>query len=125
MVEDDAAVRQVMIDALELEGYEVRGAADGRGALRLLDDWTPDLILLDLMMPKMNGVEFLQAVRADARWREVPVVALTGSLDPRLLDRLHKLGVADVMAKARFTVEQLLRKVHLHAHAPHAAATPA
>ena len=114
VIDDHAVTREPLARLLRFEGFEATCAANGVEALDALERETPDLILLDVMMPKMNGVDFLKVMRANPRWRAVPVVALTGSLDPRLLDRLCQLGVADVITKARFTVEQLLNRVREH-----------
>lgn len=78
VVDDDADIRDTLRDALELEGYRVDVAANGRDAWESLrGDALPALILLDLMMPVMNGAEFLRLLRADARLRGVPVVVVT------------------------------------------------
>ena len=119
VVDDHPVTREPLARLLRYEGFDAVCAANGVEALdALARDPAPDLILLDLVMPKMNGVEFLEAVRSDVRWRAIPVIALTGSLDPRQLERLQGLGVAEVMGKARFTVEQLLGHVRTHAPCP-------
>ena len=125
VVDDHPITREPLARLLRHEGYDAVCAANGVEALDALQHGgaaaTADLILLDLVMPKMNGVEFLKALRSDVRWRSVPVIALTGSLDPHQLNRLQGLGVAEVIAKARFTVDELL--AHVRAHTPIAAAT--
>jgi PAS domain S-box-containing protein len=77
VVEDDAGVRAVLRRALEGEGWSVSEAEHGRAALERMAQRVPDLVLLDLMMPEMNGFEFLEAVRERAAWRGVPVVVIT------------------------------------------------
>lgn len=77
IVEDDPATRELLRRTLEGHGHQVREAANGRSALGVLADGPPALILLDLLMPEMDGFEFLHAVRADARWRDIPVIVLT------------------------------------------------
>jgi CheY-like chemotaxis protein len=115
VVDDHRITREPLARLLGYEGFDAVCAGNGVEALDALErSVAPDLILLDLVMPKMDGVEFLQALRSDARWRSIPVIALTGSLDPRQLDRLQALGVAETIGKARFTVEQLLDRVRAH-----------
>ncbi|HMA43575.1 MAG TPA: response regulator [Gemmatimonadales bacterium] len=77
VVEDDGDVRRVLRRTLETEGWAVAEAEHGRVALERMAQRVPDLVLLDLMMPEMNGFEFLEALRERAAWREVPVVVIT------------------------------------------------
>jgi PAS domain S-box-containing protein len=77
VVEDDGDVRRVLRRTLESEGWAVGEAENGRVALERMAQRVPDLILLDLMMPEMNGFEFLEALRERAAWRDVPVVVIT------------------------------------------------
>ena len=114
VVDDHPVTREPLARLLRYEGFETRCAANGVEALDLLGESPADLILLDVVMPKMNGVDFLQNVRDDPRWRAIPVIALTGSMEPNLFARLETLGVAEVMSKARFTVEQLIERVRVH-----------
>jgi chemosensory pili system protein ChpA (sensor histidine kinase/response regulator) len=115
IVDDHAVTREPLAKLLRYEGFETTSAANGVEALDCCAGARPDLILLDVMMPKMNGVDFLQNVRADARLRTIPVIALTGTLDGHQLQRMKELGVVEVITKARFTVDQLIDRVRAHA----------
>jgi CheY-like chemotaxis protein len=115
VIDDHPVAREPLAKLLRYEGFDAICAANGVEALESMTLSRPDLILLDIMMPKMNGLEFLQLVRADVRLRDIPVIALTGSMDPKQIDRLHALGVVEVITKARFTVEQLLEHVRTYA----------
>ena len=114
VVDDHPVTREPLARLLRYEGFQTVCAANGVEALDAIAAERPDLILLDVMMPKMNGVDFLQNVRADEHLSDIPVIALTGSMDPHQLDRLHELGVAELMPKARFTIDQLLERVRCH-----------
>jgi chemosensory pili system protein ChpA (sensor histidine kinase/response regulator) len=114
VVDDHPVTREPLARLLRYEGFTARCAANGLEALDSVATDRPDLILLDVMMPKMNGVDFLTNLRADAGLRSIPVIALTGSMDPQQLERLKQLGVAETMTKARFTVEELLDRVRTH-----------
>jgi two-component system chemotaxis response regulator CheY len=105
VVDDDEAIRDLLDDVLELEGYESRCAADGEAALEAAADWTPDLIVLDLMMPKMDGWQFREAQRALPHLRDVPVVVVSAS--QRARDAYDELGAAAVVAKP-FDLEELI-----------------
>lgn len=116
VVEDDVHVLETYKLFLEIEGYEVLTARDGRQALDLLraEQVLPAVILLDLMMPVMNGWEFLQARRADARLARIPVIAITSARFPDAPG-----GVVATLLKP-VDVPALLRLVSEHARASQA-----
>jgi DNA-binding response OmpR family regulator len=108
LVDDDLAIRGFLSEALEDEGYEVRTAVNGRNALEVLDDWQPDLVLLDLMMPEMDGKAFHARVRQMERLENVPVVVMSAS---RTWEReAAALGVAAAFGKP-FDLDTLLTSV--------------
>ena len=115
VVEDDAAARTVLRRAMEGEGWEVVEAEHGREALELTSGPPlPDLVLLDLMMPEMNGFEFLEAVRKWEAWRAVPVVVITAK---ELTDddrRRLNGGVERIVAKGGLGLEALASTVRDH-----------
>src|SRR5262249_56066253 len=86
LMEDDAAQGERIRSWLEPQNWSVREAANGRVALEQLDDDVPDVILLDLMMPEMDGFQFASALRDHAEWRSIPIIVLT-SLDLTTADR--------------------------------------
>ncbi|HYO10372.1 MAG TPA: response regulator [Tepidisphaeraceae bacterium] len=111
LVEDAQIVREPLARLLKSEGFEVAAAADGAEAMVLLQTQGADLILLDVLMPRMHGVAFLEALRGDARFRDVPVIGLTGISDTSRLARLRELGVKTIVHKVRFTFEGLLEEI--------------
>ena len=115
LVDDTPIVREPMARLLWHEGYMVYCAANGIEAMQIATRDVPDLIILDLMMPKMNGCEFLEALRADARLKELPVMVFTGAMDPASLNRVRELGAVEVIAKAQFTADELLARVREYA----------
>ena len=109
VVEDEASVGQVVVDVLADEGHEVRWATNGRDALALLDHWRPDVIVLDLMMPVMDGRAFRAAQqRLPDTVARVPVVVLSGMREARAT--AEELGAAAVLAKP-FELEELVETV--------------
>ena len=80
VVDDDADIRAALTEVLEEQGYVVRAAANGAEALKRVRERTPNLVLLDLMMPVMDGIEFLDVVKADRTMPEVPIVVLSANL---------------------------------------------
>jgi CheY-like chemotaxis protein len=111
VVDDDDALRAIVRRALENDGWSVADAADGRAALDALEDERPDVILLDLMMPKMTGFEFLAELRGRPEWDRTAVVVITAKdlteEDKRSLDG----GVAHVLQKSATTPAELLAEV--------------
>lgn len=97
VVDDEAMIRNLLSQFLTLRGYRVRTAQNGMEALTMVQQQSPDLVILDMYMPGMNGVEVLQKLRA-ARYVG-GVIALTASQDEKLLQRTLELGSVDVMGK--------------------------
>jgi CheY-like chemotaxis protein len=109
LVEDEDTIGQVVSDVLVLEGYEVRRARNGREAIAILHDWVPRLILLDLMMPVMDGWAFRAAQRqlgGDAA--RVPVIVLSGAREART--RAGDLGAVEALTKP-FDLNQVIEVV--------------
>ena len=111
MVEDDASQRERMLGWLERPHWIVREAANGREALGLLREEKPDVILLDLMMPEMDGFEVVAALQGDKDWRDIPVIVITSlDLDAKDRERLNS-GVQSVLVKEKFRPEDLVERI--------------
>jgi CheY-like chemotaxis protein len=108
VVEDDPDSRDVLVRMLEREGYRPATAENGREALERVAERTPSIILLDLMMPEMNGFEFLAELRGDPAMRAIPVVVVTAK-ELTDEDRARLRGhVEQVFRKGAFAREELL-----------------
>ena len=111
VVEDDPDTRTLLIALLQDEGLEVVGVGNGSEALDQLDDFDPDLILLDLLMPCMDGISFLKALRRDPKYGKIPVIVVTAK-DPSTLEIEHLRGVtAAVVRKGQHLEDDLRRTV--------------
>ena len=122
VIDDAALARELIAKFLEHEGFRAITAKNGREGWAMMYHEKPDLILLDLMMPEMDGVQFLSMLRRSPLWKDVPVVVLTGADDrDRLITRAWALGVSDLIPKASFGVEELLCRVRKHLPAAGAA----
>jgi len=87
VVEDDQGLRRLFRTALALSGYDVVEARDGLEALQRIDHSPPDLVILDLLLPGLNGIAVQQEIAAQAATRQIPIVVITGSrLEPRDLN---------------------------------------
>jgi two-component system phosphate regulon response regulator PhoB len=102
-VEDDSAVAQMYKLKLELDGYQVEVAADGEMALQMARTSLPDIIFLDIRLPKLGGLEVLEVLRADPQTQAVPVVILSSHSEQELVERGARLGALDHLIKSKTT----------------------
>jgi CheY-like chemotaxis protein len=112
VVDDDADSRDALARFFTRAGYGVRAARSGREALIAVATTTPDVIVLDVRMPEMDGVEFLQVIRSYLRWSTIPVIFLTAYPDDLPLERVHGLGVKMIFVKTTYELEDLLECVN-------------
>jgi CheY-like chemotaxis protein len=118
VVDDHAITREPLARLLRHEGYDTACAANGLEAIDAVRSRRPDLILLDLMMPKMSGLAFLEVLRANdstlpgaSDSRDVRVIVLTAVANAGEVTRVRELGVEDIILKSRFDVDTLLGRV--------------
>jgi len=115
VIEDDLAARELLRRTLEQDGWRVEVAGNGRDGLRALEGELPDLILLDLMMPEMDGFAFVEALRANPAWAAIPVLVVTAR-DLTNEDRRRLEGqVRQVLQKGAFSRDELAREIRRHA----------
>jgi CheY-like chemotaxis protein len=110
-IEDERPVFELVRHALRLAGYDIHGAVDGRQGLALIRQQKPDLLLLDLMMPELDGWEVYRQIKDDQTLADIPVIVVTAKIPQR--DRILIDGyppVDDYITKP-FDVEQLIRSV--------------
>lgn len=117
IIEDDQAISQMYRMKFEAEGYEVETAENGKLGFELAEHMKPDLILLDLMMPEMNGDECLKKIRDEVWGEDIKVIILTNMGEQEAPDSLKQLGVLSFIVKANMTPRQVadLAKTHLEA----------
>jgi adenylate cyclase len=113
IVEDTPANIQSLTATLKQQGYQISVATNGRQALEVLARVRPDLILLDVMMPEMDGFETCQRLKASEQWRQIPVIFLTAKTETADIVRGFELGAVDYVAKP-FNAHELLARVHTH-----------
>lgn len=111
IAEDEALLRGVLATKLTRLGYKVLEASDGVEALTRLRTDKPDLLLLDIVMPKLNGFDVLEALRADTALRATPVIIISNSGQPVEIERTKRLGAVDYLVKAQFDPDELVTKV--------------
>ncbi|HLD27510.1 MAG TPA: response regulator [Patescibacteria group bacterium] len=111
IVEDDNFLMGMYCSKLELEGFKVASASDGDKALRLVKKELPDIILLDLMLPKKDGFEVLAELKKDERTKGIPVIILTNLGQKEDIDKCFKLGAEDYLIKAHFIPSEVIAKI--------------
>lgn len=110
VVDDDPGMREVLETILATEGAEVYSAVDGKDAIERTLTIKPDLILLDVGMPKLNGLTFCKAIRAGVDTRNIPVIVVTSLTAKGRLEECMEAGADDFLGKP-FRVEELLMRV--------------
>lgn len=111
IIEDDAAISQMYRFKFESEGFTVETAENGQIGLELLESMQPDIVLLDLMMPVMNGDEMLEKLRATSWGKTMQVVVLTNAGEQEIPAKIRELGVVAVILKASMTPRQVAELV--------------
>lgn len=107
IIEDDAAISQMYRIKFEAEGYKVETAENGELGLKLAEEVKPDIILLDLMMPEMNGEQMLTQLRKSAWGKNVKVIVLTNMGEQEAPASIRDLGVSAFILKADMTPRQV------------------
>lgn len=113
IIEDDIFLGDVLTQKLRGNGYEILLARDGASGLEKLRAWKPDLVLLDIILPKMNGYEVLEAKQKEKAVASIPVIVISNSGQPVEINRALALGVKDYLVKAQFDPDEVLVKVRL------------
>lgn len=111
IVEDDSFLRNLISQKLQKEGYEVAEAADGEEGLKKIKEEKPDLILLDLILPEIDGFEVLRRVKEDPLLASIPVIILSNLGQREDIERGMNLGAADFLIKAHFTPGEIIEKI--------------
>lgn len=110
LVEDEQVLADVLEAKLKKEGYETNVAYEGEDGYKKINEWKPDLILLDIVLPKMNGYEILEKLKADGN--TTPVIIISNSGQPVEIERTKSLGAKDYLIKAQFDPEEVITKVN-------------
>ncbi|MDP2736068.1 MAG: response regulator [bacterium] len=111
IVEDEATLQKTLGDVLGQEGYEVVSALDGEAGARLAKEERPNLILLDLVLPKMTGFEVLEQIRSQEETKGIPVIVLTNLEDLGDIQRATELGATTYLVKSNYELTEVVGKV--------------
>jgi len=111
VAEDDQFILKAMTTKLTKEGFEVKIAVDGVQVLDILKSYIPDLIILDLLMPKKDGFEVLKEVKGDQRLKNIPIIIASNLGQENDIQQVLALGATDYLIKSEFTLESLVQKI--------------
>ena len=110
-IEDEAALQKTLGETLRSEGFQVISALDGEQGLRMAEEEKPDLILLDLVLPKMNGFEVLKRLKQEKETKGIPVIVLTNLEQAKDVDKVIELGGTTYLIKSDYSLEDLTTKI--------------
>lgn len=111
LVEDDAFLSELYVTKFAEAGYEITVAEDGQEGLQLVEKLKPDLMLLDIVLPRMDGLSVLRAMKEREAIKNIPVILLTNLGQKEDVDRGVALGAADYVIKAHFTPTEVVARV--------------
>ncbi len=111
IVEDDATLQRTLQEYLQTEGFDVFSAVDGEEALATIENLKPDLILLDIILPKKDGYEVIKEIRAREDMKETPIVLLTNLGSINDVEKALNLGATTYLVKADYTLEEIAGKI--------------
>lgn len=111
VVEDETFLVKIYSVKLKKEGYDVTLATDGEEAIKMAAETKPDLILLDLILPKLNGFEALEEIRKNASLKKTPVIVLSNLGQEEDIKRAESLGATDYLVKANFSIQDVVSKI--------------
>lgn len=110
-IEDEAALQKTFGDILNQEGYKMVSAIDGEEGLRLVKSEKIDLILLDLILPKVHGFDVLKRLKEDNVTKDIPIIVLTNLEGTGDVEKAMELGATTYLVKANYSLEEVLQKI--------------
>lgn len=113
VIEDDTFLRELIVQKLTKEGYETAEGIDGEQGLQLLKEAKPDLVLLDLLLPGIDGFEVLKLAKENPETAAIPVIILSNLGQQEDLERGRQLGAIDYLVKAHFTPGEIVEKIKM------------
>lgn len=110
-IEDEAALQKTFGDILKSEGFEVISALDGETGLNLVKKENPDLVLLDLILPKIHGLDVLKEMKQNENTKNIPVIVLTNVESIEEIDKALELGATTYLVKSNYSLEDVIAKI--------------
>lgn len=111
IAEDDKFISEMYVTKLLSEGFDVECARDGQEAVEKICEIQPDIVLLDIFMPKLNGIEVLKKIRSDKKVKATPVIVLTNASEKDHVSKAMEMGANDYLVKSSFTPDEVVSKI--------------
>lgn len=111
IIEDDSFLQGLASRKLKADGFEVLNAANHTEAFAALEKEVPSIILLDLLLPEVDGYEILKKVRENPKTKDVPVIVFSNLSEEKDIKKAQDLGIVDFMVKSNFTLDELAQKI--------------
>jgi DNA-binding response OmpR family regulator len=112
VIDDDAYIAEAYSDKMTALGYEFKVATDGEAGLKVLQEWVPDAVILDLVMPRKDGFATLEAIKQDSNLAHIPVLVASNLGQQEDIDRVMKLGAKDFIIKSNATPDDIVNRLH-------------
>lgn len=111
LIEDEEIMLDLLQRKLAQEGYDISVARNGEEGLDMMKEFIPDLVLLDIIMPKKGGYEVMEEMSRDESLNKIPIIIISNSGQPVEIDRAQKLGAKDWLVKTDFNPQEVIAKV--------------
>lgn len=111
LIEDDPLLVKMYQTKLAMEGFEAEIAYDGEEGVKMTKDLRPDLILLDLMLPKMDGFTVLKIIKKDPQTKKIPVIVFSNLAQSSDIEEARRLGASDYIVKAHLTPNEIVKRI--------------
>lgn len=112
LAEDDQFLSSLVAQRLGKDGYAILNATDGKQVLKVLEENTPDLILMDILMPEMNGIEVLKTIRSQEKYKDIIVIIFSNLGQDHEVEEAKKSGADDFLVKVNFTLKEVVEKIN-------------
>jgi len=110
-IEDESALQRTFEEALKDEGFEMISALDGETGLKMAKEKNPDLILLDLILPKIEGMEVLKKLKEDEKTKDIPVIVLTHLEELEKVEKAMELGAKAYLVKGEYSLDEVVERI--------------
>ena len=111
IIEDDLFLQGLEVTKLKKDGYEIETAVNSVEAFKILEKTKPDMILLDLLLPEVDGFMILEKIRENKDMVTIPVIVFSNLSEDKDIKRAQKLGISEFMIKSNFTLDELTKKI--------------
>lgn len=113
LIEDDLVLRETLVEFLEKEGFATVAASDGEMGLKIALKGEPDLVILDVILPKRNGFEVLEELKSNTKMKNIPVMVLTNLASLDDIEKALSLGATSYLVKGDYKLQEIVEKIRL------------